>query len=57
VKWALTLGAYGVVTEKLVVVGKEATGKSHFAHVLVEEMPALYPRAKLMSQGVSVGIL
>jgi hypothetical protein len=55
-KWPLTLRAYGVVTENLVVVGKKATGKSYFAHVLVEEMLALYPRAKLREAGVSVVI-
>jgi hypothetical protein len=54
--WPLTLRAYGVVTENLVVVGKKATGKSYFAHVLVEEMLALYPRAKLMAEGISVVI-
>jgi hypothetical protein len=52
----LTLAAYEVVTENLVVVGKKATGKSYFARVLVEEMLALYPRAKLGEEGVSVVI-
>jgi hypothetical protein len=52
----MTLRAYEVVTENLVVVGKKATGKSYFAHVLVEEILALYPRAKLMEEGVSVVI-
>jgi hypothetical protein len=55
-EWPLTLRAYGVVTENVVVVGKKATGKSYFAHAMVEEMLALYPRAKLMAEGVSVVI-
>jgi hypothetical protein len=52
----LTLGAYEVVTENVVIVGKKATGKSYFAHVLVEEMLSLYRQPKLMSAGVSVVI-
>jgi hypothetical protein len=55
-EWALTLRAHGVVTENVVVVGKKATGKSYFAHAMVEEMLALYPRAKLREAGISVVI-
>ena len=55
-KAALTVGAYEVVTQNIVIVGKKATGKSCLGHILTEEMLSLNRQSQSTLEGVSAAI-